>query len=177
MTSANALMRLVAQDGEERPFDRYVKFKNDISLWYKEMDDFGLTKDEQKTLEPYYKRDFGVPSSQEQLMLMVMDPKISNFTLAESNNTRRVLAKKKIKEIPSIKEKFIKQCPSRLLGEYAWKTMMKPQMSYSFSEVHALLYSFIGIQTIIVATKFPSVYWNCACLIVNSQSIEEEDND
>lgn len=177
MTSANALMRLVAQDGEERPFDRYVKFKNDISLWYKEMDDFGLTKDEQKTLEPYYKRDFGVPSSQEQLMLMVMDPKISNFTLAESNNTRLVLAKKKIKEIPSIKEKFIKQCPSRRLGEYAWKTMMKPQMSYSFSEVHALLYSFIGIQTIIVATKFPSVYWNCACLIVNSQSIEEEDSD
>lgn len=47
-------------------------------------------------------------------------------------------------------------------------------MSYSFSEVHSLLYTFIGIQTLVVATKFPSVYWNCACLIVNSQSIEED---
>ena len=173
MTSANALMRLVAPEGDERPFDRYVRFKKDISLWYKEMDNFGLTKEEQKILEPYYKRDYGVPSSQEQLMLMVMDPKISHFTLAESNQCRKVLAKKKVKEIPIIQEKFLSQCPSKKLGEYAWKTMMKPQMSYSFSEVHALLYSFIGIQTLVVATQFPIIYWNTACLIVNSQSIEE----
>lgn len=177
MTSANALMRLVAPEGDERPFDRYVRFKKDISLWYKEMDNFGLTKEEQKILEPYYKRDYGVPSSQEQLMLMVMDPKISNFTLAESNQCRKVLAKKKVKEIPIIKEKFLSQCPSKKLGEYAWKTMMKPQMSYSFSEVHALLYSFIGIQTLVVATQFPIIYWNTACLIVNSQSIEEPEEE
>lgn len=177
MTSANALMRLVAPEGDERPFDRYVRFKKDISLWYKEMDNFGLTKEEQKILEPYYKRDYGVPSSQEQLMLMVMDPKISHFTLAESNQCRKVLAKKKAKEIPIIQEKFLSQCPSKKLGEYAWKTMMKPQMSYSFSEVHALLYSFIGIQTLVVATQFPIIYWNTACLIVNSQSIEEPEEE
>ena len=177
MTSANALMRLVAPEGDERPFDRYIRFKKDISLWYKEMDNFGLTKEEQKILEPYYKRDYGVPSSQEQLMLMVMDPKISHFTLAESNQCRKVLAKKKVKEIPIIQEKFLSQCPSKKLGEYAWKTMMKPQMSYSFSEVHALLYSFIGIQTLVVATQFPIIYWNTACLIVNSQSIEEPEDE
>lgn len=177
MTSANALMRLVAPEGDERPFDRYVRFKKDISLWYKEMDNFGLTKEEQKILEPYYKRDYGVPSSQEQLMLMVMDPKISHFTLAESNQCRKVLAKKKVKEIPIIQEKFLSQCPSKKLGEYAWKTMMKPQMSYSFSEVHALLYSFIGIQTLVIATQFPIIYWNTACLIVNSQSIEEPEEE
>ena len=53
--------------------------------------------------------------------------------------------------------------------------MMLPQMSYSFSEVHALLYSFIGIQTLVIATNYPSIYWNTACLIVNSQSIPEEE--
>ena len=110
-------------------------------------------------------------------MLMVMDPKISHFTLAESNQCRKVLAKKKVKEIPIIQEKFLSQCPSKKLGEYAWKTMMKPQMSYSFSEVHALLYSFIGIQTLVVATQFPIIYWNTACLIVNSQSIEEPEDE
>lgn len=175
MTAANALLRLVAPEGQERPFDRYVRFKNDISLWYKEMDEAGLTKEEEKTLEPYYLRDFGVPASQEQLMLLTMDKNISHFTLAEANATRKVLAKKIIKEIPVIQEKFLSQCPTKALGEYAWKTMMLPQMSYSFSEVHALLYSFIGIQTLVIATNYPSIYWNTACLIVNSQSIPEEE--
>lgn len=175
MTSANALLRLAAPEGQERPLTRYIRFKNDISLWYKEMDEFGLSKEEEKILEPYYLRDYGVPVSQEALMLMVMDPNISNFSLAESNNCRKVLAKKKIKEIPLVQQKFFQSCKSRKLAEYTWRTMMQPQMSYSFSEVHALLYSFIGIQTLVLATNFPSVYWNTACLIVNSQSIPDDD--
>lgn len=175
MCAANGLMRLVAPEGQERPFDRYIRFKNNPKLWYDEMDREGLTKEEQKILEPYYARDYGVPFDQESLMRMVMDENISHFTLAESNNTRKVLAKKKVKEIPVIKEKFISQCPSKRLGEYCWRTMMLPQMSYSFSNVHAMLYSFIGIQTLVIATQWPVIYWNTACLIVNSQSIEEEE--
>lgn len=50
-------------EGQERPLDRYLRFKNDISLWYQEMKDFGLTDKEQKLLEPYYLRDYGVPAS------------------------------------------------------------------------------------------------------------------
>ena len=175
MCAANGLMRLVAPEGQERPFDRYIRFKNNPKLWYDEMDREGLTKEEQKILEPYYARDYGVPFDQESLMRMVMDENISHFTLAESNNTRKVLAKKKVKEIPVVKEKFISQCPSKRLGEYCWRTMMLPQMSYSFSNVHAMLYSFIGIQTLVIATQWPVIYWNTACLIVNSQSIEEEE--
>lgn len=175
MCAANGLMRLVAPEGQERPFDRYIRFKNNPKLWYDEMNREGLTNEEQKILEPYYARDYGVPFDQESLMRMVMDENISHFTLAESNNTRKVLAKKKVKEIPVVKEKFISQCPSKRLGEYCWRTMMLPQMSYSFSNVHAMLYSFIGIQTLVIATQWPVIYWNTACLIVNSQSIEEEE--
>jgi DNA polymerase III subunit alpha len=50
-------------------------------------------------------------------------------------------------------------------------------MSYSFSINHATPYSFVGIQTVILASKYPSVYWNCACLIVNSASAELFDDD
>lgn len=180
MTTANALLRLAAPEGQERPLDRYLKFKNNINLWYQEMDEAGLSKEEQQLLEPYYLRDYGVPCSQEQLMLMVMDPKISHFTLAESNSTRKVLAKKMTQKIPEVKEKFISQCPTKALGEYCWRTMMLPQMSYSFSEVHSLFYSFVGIQTLVLATQYPEVYWNTACLIVNSQStslLEEQNSD
>lgn len=177
MTAANALLRLTAQEGQERPLTRYIRFKNNINLWYKEMDENGLTKDEQKVLEQYYLRDYGVPASQEQLMLCVMDPNISHFTLKESNLTRKVLAKKQVNKIPEIKEKFLKQCPNKNMGDYVWKTMMLPQLSYSFSEVHALLYSFIGIQTLVLATNFPIIYWNCACLIVNTGGIKEDNKE
>lgn len=172
MSAANALIRLTAPEGQERPFDRYVKFKNNISLWYDEMDAWGLTKEEEKILEPYYLKDYGVPASQEALMLLCMDKDISHFSLGEANSARKVVAKKQIKKIPELKEKFISQCPSRKLGTYAWRTMMEPQMTYSFSMNHAMPYSFVGIQTVLIACKYPRVYWNCACLIVNSASTD-----
>lgn len=44
-------MRLMTQEkGAETPMEKYVRFKNNISLWYKEMDQQGLTKEEQKFL-------------------------------------------------------------------------------------------------------------------------------
>lgn len=63
LTDANGLMRLMGDKDAERPLDKYVRFKNDISLWYKEMADFGLTPKEQKILEPYFKSSYGVPPS------------------------------------------------------------------------------------------------------------------
>ena len=49
-----------------------------------------------------------------------------------------------------------------------------PQMGYSFSIIHALAYSFIGFQTVYLATHFNPIYWNTACLVVNSGSLEED---
>lgn len=40
-----------------------------------------------------------------------------------------------------------------------------------------MFYSFIGIQTVILATIYPSEYWNCACLIVNSGSGDNEEEE
>ena len=38
---------------------------------------------------------------------------------------------------------------------------------------HSLPYSFVGIQTIFLATRFNPIYWNTACLIVNSGALED----
>lgn len=46
----------------------------------------------------------------------------------------------------------------------------------SFSIIHALAYSFIGFQTIYLATHWNPIYWNTACLVVNSGSLEEDEN-
>lgn len=45
-------------------------------------------------------------------------------------------------------------------------------MSYAFNLGHGLAYSFVGIQTLYLATFFPSIYWNCSCLIVNAGGTE-----
>lgn len=178
MADANGLMRLMASEpGAEMPLDKYVRFKNNINLWYDEMDRAGLTKEEQTVLEPYFKSSYGVPPSQEQLMRMLMDENICNFSLAEANAARKIVGKKQMSKIPALHEKVLETAKSRALGNYVWKYGAGPQMGYSFSIIHALAYSFVGMQTLYLATNFNPIYWNTAYLIVNSGSLEDEDND
>lgn len=178
MSDANGLMRLMTSEkGAETPMEKYIRFKNDISLWYKEMDSYGLTKEEQKTLEPYFKKSYGVPPSQEQLMQMLMDENICNFSLKEANAARKIVGKKQMDKIPKLKEDVLTKAKSSNLGKYVWKCGIGPQMGYSFSIIHALAYSFIGAQSIYIATNWNPIYWNTACLIVNSGSLEEDSND
>ena len=167
-------MRLSGEDGEERPMNKYYRFKNNINLWYKEMDDFGLTKEEQKAIEPYFKSSYGVPPSQEQLMRMLMDENICGFSLGEANAARKVVGKKQMNKIPELREKVLKSAKSEKLGQYIWKYGAGPQMGYSFSVIHALAYSFIGVQTLYIATNWNPIYWNTACLIVNSGATDPD---
>ena len=173
MSDANGLMRLMGEEGQERPIDKYCRYKNDISLWYKEMDNFGLTKAEQKTLEPYFKPSYGVPPSQEQLMKMLMDPNICGFSLADANAARKIVGKKQMKKIPALRKQVLSSAKSEKLGQYVWRFGAGPQMGYSFSVIHALAYSFIGAQTLYLGTRWNPIYWDTACLVVNSGSLEE----
>ena len=178
MADANGLMRLMtAEKGEETPMEKYIRFKNDISLWYKEMNEYGLTVAEQEVLKPHFLKSHGVPPSQEQLMTMLMDKNICGFTLAEANMARKIVGKKQMSKIPELRDKVLTQAKSPCLGNYVWKCGIGPQMGYSFSIIHALAYSFIGFQTVFMATKWNPIYWNTACLIVNSASLEEENED
>ena len=171
-------MRLMASEpGAEMPLDKYVKYKNNIQLWYDEMDRCGLTKEEQKTIEPYFKSSYGVPPSQEQLMRMLMDENICGFSLAEANAARKIVGKKQMSKIPALRQKVLDQAKSPALGKYIWQYGAGPQMGYSFSIIHALAYSFIGMQTLYLATNFNPIYWNTAYLIVNSGSLEDDESE
>ena len=180
LSDANGLMRLMtAEKGAETPMDKYVRFKNNINLWYEEMDKAGLTKKEQKILEPHFLRSYGVPPSQEQMMTMLMDENICNFSLKEANDARKIVGKKQMSKIPELKEKVLTKAKRTELGKYVWTYGIGPQMGYSFSIIHALAYSFIAYQTAYLASKWNPIYWDTACLIVNSESLEntDEDND
>lgn len=175
MADANGLMRLMtAEKGQETPMEKYIRFKNNIELWYEEMARYGLTDKEQETLKPYFLKSHGVPPSQEQLMMMLIDENICNFSLADANAARKIVGKKQMSKIPELKKQVLDQAKSEALGKYVWDCGIGPQMGYSFSIIHALAYSFIGFQTMFIATNWNPIYWNTACLIVNSGSLEEE---
>ena len=171
-------MRLMtSEQGAETPMEKYIRFKNNIKLWYNEMDRYGLTKEEQKTLEPYYLSSYGVPPSQEQLMTMLMDENICNFSLKEANAARKIVGKKQMNKIPELHQSILDKAKSNALGQYVWDTGVGPQMGYAFSTIHALAYSFIGYQTAYIATNWNPIYWDAACLVVNSGSLENEKID
>lgn len=176
MSDANGLMRLMtAEKGAETPMEKYIRYKNNLSLWYQEMDRAGLTKEEQTAVEPYFKQSYGVPPSQEQLMRMLMDDKICGFSLKEANAARKIVGKKQMAKIPELHQQVLDRAASPALGKYVWECGVGPQMGYSFSIIHALAYSFIGVQTIYLAVNWNPIYWNTACLIVNSGSLEEQE--
>ena len=178
LADANGLMRLMTNEkGQETPMEKYVRFKNDIALWYQEMDEYGLTKEEQQILKPYFLKSYGVPPSQEQMMQMLMDPNICHFSLADANAARKIVGKKQMSKIPALQQQILDQASSPALGQYVWRFGIGPQMGYSFSIIHALAYSFIGFQTAYAATRWNPIYWNTANLIVNSGSLEGYENE
>lgn len=173
LTACNALTRLTGEKGQETPAQRYARIKNDISQWYKEMDQWGLTKDEQKVLEKHFLKEYGILTNQEAVMLVVMDEDICGFTLAEANNLRKVIGKKMMDKIPEEHDKVISRAKSEALGRYVWEYGIKPSMSYSFSTIHGTGYSMIAIQAAYLASYYPSLYWNTAYLRVVS-GLEED---
>lgn len=92
LVSLNSLMRLVSE-GEEQPIDIFNKFKEDISLWYEEMEMFGLNEEEVKVFEKYLLPLNGVADTQEAVMLMAMDENLANFSVLEANGLRKGIAK------------------------------------------------------------------------------------
>lgn len=180
-SSANSLMRLMAEHGAEQPMDRYLRLKNNISLWYDEMGRLGLSKSEIAILEPHYLPVFGTPNTQEDMMETLMNPKITNFDLVLANKARKIVAKKKMNEVSGFEKLFYEK--GREVGNreiflrYIWNTTIKPQLGYSFSRNHTTPYSAIALQELNLYYKYPPIYWNTSCLTVNSGSAESDEDE
>lgn len=169
MANCNSVMRLMAAEkGGETPTERYKRMKDNMSQWYDEMRRWRISSSDQKILEKYYLETYATPAQQEDMMMILMDENICNFSLKEANDARKICAKKQMNRIEELHELVLSKATSRQLGEYVWETAIKPQMGYSFSLIHSLAYSFVGLQTIYLATYFDPVYWNTACLRVDA---------
>ena len=179
LLTGNSVMRLMAQDGGELPLETYAKYKNNIKLWYTEMRNAGLNADEIEILKIHLLPVYGVAASQESMMKLAMDDKISSFTIGEANILRKAVAKKKRDLLEKGKnlfyEKGLSNGTSMNMLDYVWNVQIMRQAGYSFSDIHTTAYSYIAIQEMNLCYFYPDIYWKTACLSVDAGAINAED--
>ena len=125
----NSVIRLMAQEkGAEQPLNKFARFKNDIQLWYDEMDEYGLTKEEQKLLEPVVKLSYGISESQEKFMQLVQMPECGGFDLTWADKLRKSIAKKNPAAYEELQKEYFetveKKGLSKNLCNYVWNVLV-----------------------------------------------------
>ena len=173
MTAANAMMRLMSEKGKESQQDRYVRIqKQGIEEFHREMIAAGLDSDMITLMHKHCDQYWGCCAIQEQMMELLMD--VAGFSLKEANNARKIVGKKQMSKIPELREQVYSRFDRVASANYFWENAIAPQLGYAFSLNHSLPYSFVGIQSIYFVMNFNPIYWNTACLIVNSGATDEE---
>lgn len=177
LSATNGLIRLMTTEkGAETWLDKFVRFKNNPNDLEEEISSYCLSETEKESLKKYLGETFGIGISQEQMMKVLMDENLCNFSLKEANRARKIVSKKKMKEIPFFKEQVFSHAATPNVARYIWNYVVGPGLGYSFSDIHSISYSFIGFQTAYLATHWNPIYWDTACLVVNSGSLEEGSN-
>ena len=111
-------------------------------------------------LEPVLNYTYGVIVYQEQVMKIVQV--LAGYTLARADAVRKMMGKKKLKDLQAEREVFVHGCPS-ILGKPAVKgcvnngvpedvanalwDKMEKFGSYAFNKSHAAAYSYVSYQT------------------------------
>jgi DNA polymerase-3 subunit alpha len=179
MAAVNSLMRLVPEKGAKTPTEEYVMYKRHPELIKKEIYDLNATDEEKDILYNFMKDYGGVLESQESAMLAVMIPEFTNYDVPHANKIRKIIAKKKMKEIASARKEYFETGAANGVSEdilkYIWDVQIKRQLGYSFSIPHTVAYSLIALQEMNLNLKFPPIYWATACLTVNSGGAEGTD--
>ena len=92
LTAGNSLIRLQGSGDGKSPLELYVYYKQNIENWHNDMREYGLTDEDIKILKEYLDISYGVMENQESCMKIVMDSRVSNFSMKESNMLRKAIA-------------------------------------------------------------------------------------
>jgi DNA polymerase-3 subunit alpha len=101
----------------------------------------------------------GIPLYQEQLMQMAVKV---GFSLDEAEQLRRIVGKKKVKEMPAwkqkIKDKIELNNLDKEVGEILWK-VAEDSANYSFNKSHAVSYATLSAWTVYLKFKYPQEFF------------------
>lgn len=134
----NSVIRLMPQEkGAESPLEKYTRFKKNINLWYKEMDSYGLTKEEQHILEPLLLGSYGTCEVQEKLMTLVQMPECGGFDLNWADSLRKAIAKKRPEAYEKLAAEYFEAVKEKGLSEnlcnYVWNNLIATSRGYGFN--------------------------------------------
>ena len=176
MTAANAMMRLMSEKDKESQQDRYVRIQREgLDVFDEEMRVARFTEEQKRLMHKHCDQYWGCCALQEQMMELLMD--VAGFTLGEANVARKIVGKKQMNKIPELRDKVYSSFDDMQVANYFWENAIAPQLGYAFSLNHSLPYSFVGMQSIYFVMNFNPIYWNTACLIVNSGSLEDNSEE
>lgn len=180
----NSVIRLMAQKkGAELPLAKYARFKNDINLWYQEMDQYGVTKENQELLKKILLNSYGICEAQELFMELVQIPECGGFDLNWADRLRKSIAKKNPAEFDRLEKEYYAAVEEKGLDKnlcnYVWSVLVSTSRGYGFNLSHTLSYSVVALQEMNLAYKYPVIFWDCACLINDAGGAEvvEEDEE
>lgn len=107
-------------------------------------------------LRPILEETYGIAVYQEQCMLIAN--KMADYSMAEADNLRKAIGKKKPELMRKEREKFTSGC---LKHRYTWETadaifsLIEKFVGYGFNKAHSASYAIIAYQTAFLKTHFP----------------------
>ena len=110
-------------------------------------------------LEDVLKETYGIIVYQEQVMEIAQV--ISGFTMAEADNLRKAMGKKKPEILEEAKEKFIDDAVKRKVKQDAAEQifeLIKTFGRYGFNKSHSTAYALLAFQTAYLKVHFPVYY-------------------
>lgn len=126
----NSVIRLMAQEkGAETPLETWSRYRKNINLWKKEMENYGLDPEEIEWLSSHSAITDGICESQEGLMSLVQEEKLGGNSLTFADKCRKALAKKVGSLFDECEKTFYqnieeKKC-SKKLAHYVWDVLLR----------------------------------------------------
>ena len=178
----NSAIRLMATEkGGEMPVNKLARFKAHPSDWDYELKKYGLNKEAKDILEPVLDVSYGLCIAQEQFMQLVQLPELGGFDLTWADKLRKSIAKKNPAEYEKLTEEYFKVVEEKGLNKqlchYTWNVLIAMSKGYGFNLSHTLAYSLIGLQELNLAYRYPTILWDCACLISDSGGAEKDEEE
>jgi len=117
----------------------------------------------------------GIPLYQEQLMKMAVKV---GFSLDESEQLRRIVGKKKVKEMPKwkskIEQKVIEKNLPHEVGDVLWK-VAEDSANYSFNKSHSISYATLGAITTYLKFNHPQEFFISLLEMAKSEPAPHEE--
>lgn len=107
-------------------------------------------------LKPILNETYGIILYQEQVMQIAST--IGGYTMAEADNLRRVMSKKKVSDMEREKPKFIEGAVMNGIPEYKARKIweqMETFAEYGFNKSHSTAYAVVSFQTAYLKAHYP----------------------